>query len=275
MAEEIRNRKNQRRLGVEHIFINFNGNGQDYPDGTKYPVTFSDFTLQDDNADAQVAINTGGVNYVREQYTFTIENVTILTAATGLSNVITYSIMQQFPNIKHLTVQNGVEYTGSTITSGQLNSFTIEGNGVITDSWANTFGENITKSLTISGYITEIASSENYVVWGSALTEIHVGSRVQTIGSNVFAKANNVATLNLQNAINLTEIGDEAFYNNAALTQIDFPTSLQTIGSKAFANATNLSVIAGGAGLQTIGDGAFEGTAWYANQQDFVFTTCI
>ena len=200
-----------------------------------------------------------------------IENVTILTAATGLSNVITYSIMQQFPNIKHLTVQNGVEYTGSEITSEQLDSFTIEGNGVITDSWANTFGENITKSLTISGYITEIASSENYVVWGSALTEIHVGSRVQTIGSNVFAKANNVATLNLQNAINLTEIGDEAFYNNAALTQIDFPTSLQTIGSKAFANATNLSVIAGGAGLQTIGDGAFEGTAWYANQQDFVF----
>ncbi len=201
----------------------------------------------------------------------TIENVTILTAATGLSNVITYSIMQQFPNIKHLTVQNGVEYTGSTITSEQLNSFTIEGNGVITDSWANTFGENITKSLTISGYITEIASSENYVVWGSALTEIHVGSRVQTIGRNVFAKANNVATLNLQNAMNLTEIGDKAFYNNAALTQIDFPTSLQTIGSYAFANATNLSVIAGGAGLQTIGDGAFEGTAWYKNQQDFVF----
>lgn len=60
-----------------HIFINFNGNGQDYPDGTKYPVTFSDFTLQDDNADAQVAINTGGVNYVREHYTFTIENVTM------------------------------------------------------------------------------------------------------------------------------------------------------------------------------------------------------
>ncbi len=201
----------------------------------------------------------------------TIENVTILTAATGLSNVITYSIMQQFPNIKHLTVQNGVEYTGSTITSEQLDSFTIEGNGVITDSWANTFGVNITKSLTVSGYITEIASSENYVVWGSALTEIQIGSRVQIIGNNVFAKANNVATLNLQNAINLTEIGDEAFYNNAALTQIDFPTSLQTIGSKAFANATNLSVIAGGAGLQTIGDGAFEGTAWYANQQDFVF----
>ena len=201
----------------------------------------------------------------------TIENVTILTAAAGLSNVITYSMMQQFPNIKHLTVQNGVEYTGSTITSEQLDSFTIEGNGVITDSWANTFGVNITKSLTISGYITEIASSENYVVWGSALTEIHIGSRVQAIGSNVFAKANNVATLNLQNAINLTEIGDKAFYNNAALTQIDFPTSLQTIGSDAFANATNLSVIAGGAGLQTIGDGAFEGTAWYANQQDFVF----
>lgn len=60
-----------------HIFINFNGNGQDYPDGTKYPVTFSDFTLQDDNADAQVAINTGGVNYVRKHYTFTIENVTM------------------------------------------------------------------------------------------------------------------------------------------------------------------------------------------------------
>lgn len=60
-----------------HIFINFNGNGQDYSDGTKYPVTFSDFTLQDDNADAQVAINTGGVNYVREHYTFTIENVTM------------------------------------------------------------------------------------------------------------------------------------------------------------------------------------------------------
>lgn len=60
-----------------HIFINFNGKGQDYPDGTKYPVTFSDFTLQDDKADAQVAINTGGVNYVREHYTFTIENVTM------------------------------------------------------------------------------------------------------------------------------------------------------------------------------------------------------
>lgn len=60
-----------------HIFINFNGNGQDYPDGSKYPVTFSDFTLQDDKADAQVAINTGGVNYARENYTFTIENVTM------------------------------------------------------------------------------------------------------------------------------------------------------------------------------------------------------
>ena len=60
-----------------HIFINFNGNGQDYPDGTEYPVTFSDFTLQDDKADAQVAINTGGVNYVRQNYTFTIENVTM------------------------------------------------------------------------------------------------------------------------------------------------------------------------------------------------------
>ena len=60
-----------------HIFINFDGNKDDYSNGSEYPVTFSDFTLQDDNADAQVAINTGGVNYVREHYTFTIENVTM------------------------------------------------------------------------------------------------------------------------------------------------------------------------------------------------------
>lgn len=61
-----------------HIFINFDGNKDDYSNGSEYPVTFSDFTLQDDNADAQVAINTGGgVNYVRKHYTFTIENVTM------------------------------------------------------------------------------------------------------------------------------------------------------------------------------------------------------
>lgn len=60
-----------------HIFINFDGNKDDYSNGSEYPVTFSDFTLQDDKADAQVAINTGGVNYVRQNYTFTIENVTM------------------------------------------------------------------------------------------------------------------------------------------------------------------------------------------------------
>ncbi|MGI6031630.1 MAG: S-layer homology domain-containing protein [Eubacteriales bacterium] len=61
-----------------HIFINFNGGiGQSqYPDGSAYPITFSDFTLVDDKVDAEVGINTGSVNFTRENYDFTVKNVT-------------------------------------------------------------------------------------------------------------------------------------------------------------------------------------------------------
>ena len=61
-----------------HLFINFDGGAghQDYGDGSQYDIVFSDFTMEDDVTDAQVAINTGSANYARENYSFTIENVT-------------------------------------------------------------------------------------------------------------------------------------------------------------------------------------------------------
>ena len=60
-------------------------------------------------------------------------------------------------------------------------------------------------------------------------------SQLTTIGNHVFQSCSSLTSINLENAVNLTTIGDYAFYGTA-LTSISIPETVTTVGSQAFGN---------------------------------------
>ena len=66
----------------------------------------------------------------------------------------------------------------------------------------------------------------------------------------------------------VTEIGDEAFYNNKDITSVKFPKSLKKIGSRAFYGCSKLKTIESSGSVKTIGDNTFDGTKWFKIQQN-------
>jgi hypothetical protein len=68
------------------------------------------------------------------------------------------------------------------------------------------------------------------------------------------------ATLSIPNMIsgvNITAIGNEAFYNNTVLTAITIPNTVTKIGVRAFLGCTFLTTVTMSSSLQVMGEGAF------------------
>lgn len=121
-------------------------------------------------------------------------------------------------------------------------------------------GCNKMLSLEIKGSINEIGKGAFKDC--SRLGKVTFASSTQaaalkTISADAFRNSPEV-TLPLSQLVNLSSIGDYAFYGNTALVQIRIPAALSSLGSYAFGK-TNISELnfASGSRLAQIGAGAF------------------
>jgi len=225
-----------------HIFINFNGNGQDYPDGTKYPVTFSDFTLQDDNADAQVAINTGGVNYVREHYTFTIENVTMKDYLFGVQLASGYQNNQMTlnnVNFENIWCAASVQETNElAMNDCTFTNVTYQLQKFYPNYYYPTFGDETTK---VDGTTVSVPGMDDWENTEASYTDAD-GNKVTGTFEDAVAKAQAGSTVTLVKDVtldsDLTSFADNLTIEGAGKTV----TTTANYGINVPTNVTSLTI---------------------------------
>ena len=107
-------------------------------------------------------------------------------------------------------------------------------------------------SIVIPESVTHI--SNNMLSLCSNITEITLGSNVETIGSYAFAYTK-VKKINLPEGLKV--IGDFAFVLCSNLTTLTIPESVNAIGKSAFEGCSNLSTINIPASIQYMGERSF------------------
>ena len=200
------------------------------------------------------------------------ENVTSLGASAfqesaSLQSVTFNSRLTAIPDycfqstgLTSVTIPNDITSIGSNAFQSchNLASVTI-GTGVTTvGGWAFSYCESLTslviRSVDLSSWGSNCFYSTNNIQHmeldvktipngfydgRQALTELVLGTHVETIGNNAF-KQSGLTSLILGE--NVTSIGTCAFQDNASLTSVTFNSKLQTIGESAFHSCDLLTI---------------------------------
>ena len=238
------------------------------------------------------------------------ENVTSIGASAfygnaSLTSVDFNSVLTAIPNncfystgLTSVTIPDNITSIGSSAFSNcsNLASVTI-GRGVTTvEGWAFSYCTSLTslviRSVDLSSwssycfsYTDNIQRMEldmktipnDFYNGRQSLTELVLGTHVETIGSSAF-KNDGLTSLTLGE--NVTSIGASAFYGNASLTSVAFnsvltaipnncfystgltsvtiPDNITSIGSNAFQSCPNLASVTIGTGVTTVGGWAFD-----------------
>ena len=93
----------------------------------------------------------------------------------------------------------------------------------------------------------------------SNLTDINIPESITKVGDNAFLQDFKLASVDMSSAINLTELGTNAFAMCTGLTEVNLAPNLVTIGSSAFYSCTLLPKVILPQNVQRIGDNAFGG----------------
>lgn len=97
----------------------------------------------------------------------------------------------------------------------------------------------------------------------SSLTSIIITDGVRRIGDKTFFDCSSLTSVNLPNSIE--SIGYKAFEGCSSLTNITIPDSVTNIDEDAFRDCITLSDVIIGNNVKSIGYGAFYGTSYYKN----------
>ena len=93
----------------------------------------------------------------------------------------------------------------------------------------------------------------------SNLTDINIPESITKVGDNAFLQDFKLASVDMSSAINLTELGTNAFAMCTGLTEVNLAPNLVTVGSSAFYSCTLLPKVILPQNVQRIGDNAFGG----------------
>ena len=107
----------------------------------------------------------------------------------------------------------------------------------------------------ITGYKTEDNVVGNSMFSGLLLKTIQLPLNVTRIGDNAFWGCSSLTSLNIPEGV--TSIGKEAFYRCTGLTSVTFPLSLTSIAETAFAICSQLTSVTIPGGVTNIGNSAF------------------
>lgn len=108
-------------------------------------------------------------------------------------------------------------------------------------------------SVTIPEGITEIPTQA--FAYCASLDEIHLGSRVTSIGASAFTDCTELTTLVLPDS--LKTLGERAFLACTNLSSLTLGASLESIGGYAFSKVTSLTSVRIPDSVKFIGEGAF------------------
>ena len=87
------------------------------------------------------------------------------------------------------------------------------------------------------------SSYSPYIPAGGSLTEVQVGTIVESIGDYCFYERTSLTTVTFDAESRVTSIGNGCFENCSGLTSIIIPTSVETLGSGAFQICTSLETV--------------------------------
>lgn len=134
-----------------------------------------------------------------------------------------------------------------------------DGKATITGADSTITG-NITIPSTLGGYPV-VAIGDNAFNNNQALTGVSIPSSVKTIDEAAFCSCYQLATVTLNEGLEV--IGSFAFAFDHWITEIDIPASVKSIGENAFLNCVKLATINFlGDNIEYIGGLAFGLTAW-------------
>ena len=111
------------------------------------------------------------------------------------------------------------------------------------------------ESVSIGSGLTELREACFY---GTPIREIEIPGNITRIGPYVFKNCLNLTAVKLY-PINLTSIGEAAFYGNTQLAELSIPNTVTSIGDYAFRGCTGLTTVSLSYRLETIGEAAFYG----------------
>ena len=89
----------------------------------------------------------------------------------------------------------------------------------------------------------------------TALTNVHIGSAVETIGYAAFSGCTNLAEINWSN--NIKKLDTYAFYDCTALTYVELSNSLEDMGVSVFSDCVNITSATINDGCAVVGNSAF------------------
>ncbi|MBQ4555603.1 MAG: leucine-rich repeat domain-containing protein [Spirochaetaceae bacterium] len=163
------------------------------------------------------------------------------------------SLLQKYPNLKNLSIQNGV-IGSNAFTSCSLTSLTI-GNGV-TSIGENAFiGNSKLESITIPDSVASIG--QQAFCGCTSLKSIVIPDSVTSIGDWVFYCCSKLESITIPNNVSITSISENAFYGCSSLKSIIIPDNVTSIGKDAFRECTSLTSVTLGNGVTFIGEAAF------------------
>ena len=199
-----------------------------------------------------------------------LTSVTIPNTITSIGSSVFYNCS----NLASVTIGTGVTTVGGYAFSycGSLTSMVIRSADL--SSWGSSC---FSYTDNIQHMELDMKTIPNGFYSGrQALTELVLGTHVETIGSEAF-KNDGLASLTLGE--NVTSIGNGAFQGNASLqsvafntkltaipdncfnstglTTVNIPNTITSIGSSAFYNCPNLASVTIGTGVTTVGGWAF------------------
>ncbi|MCR4660751.1 MAG: leucine-rich repeat protein [Clostridia bacterium] len=165
------------------------------------------------------------------------EDIPIKDELNDLSQIVRYSIIDIFPNtLKHLTFK----YVGENSEISELPVKLDSLETIVIDEGFTTINDNAFKEYeNLKGVIIN-------------------DPNLQTIGKSAFEGCIRLTSIDLENAIGLIKIDDNAFLNCQISGIIYFPDALKEIGKNSFKNS-NITSLYCNDDLETIGDSAFEG----------------
>ena len=173
--------------------------------------------------------------------------------ATNLASVtIPSNVTRILQNAFADTILN-VVYISDITTFNTNNDTNFQYNTLITNFYgATNVTINLSTTVTTFTYSDSTTSTSldksltnlSYTIPdGQSLTGVNIGTKVVSIGNDVFRGATSLSSVTFDPNSQLTSIGAVAFYGTTSLISIIIPASVITIGNGVFQEATSLSSV--------------------------------